>query len=616
MSEKKNIDRLFQEKFKDFEASPPDFVWDNIREKLEEKKKRRVIPFWYKLSGVAAVLILGLLLGGFYLNAVNPDNNPVVNNPAAKQSNPLPLPASPIVTPSGDIKNNNNKGTINNDNQPVNSAIVTNDQDARNSNGTLRGKNSSVVSKSNKARLTNAKNNAVANTNNNANKTSTKGRHIVAQPATGVAASQNKGGKVNLGKAQKGQNLNAETTIYGRTTKNNTAVAASQNKGSKVNSGKAQNGQNLNAETTIYGSTTKSNTAVAASRNMGSKANSGKVNNGQNLNAETTINGSTTKNNTAVAASQNKGNEANTNAAAGTTDGTNPSGVIDTTIPLKEQAVAQVAIDTTAVPENELEKLLREKLEGEKENKDKEVAQTDVKNKWSVKPQLAPVFYNSLSKGSPIDTEFAGNSKSYDNDLSYGLGVNYAVNSRLKVRSGINTVNLNYATQNVQFYASLEGQTKNVAARSSNANIVVQDQKNNVVDPSLLFANNTSGDKYDGAMLQKTGYVEVPVEMSYALINKNFGIDIIGGVSTLFLNQNNVSVVSTQGLSTSVGQAQNLNNIHFSTNVGLGFKYRFFKAFEANFEPMFKYQVNTFSRDAGNFKPYFIGLYSGISFSF
>jgi len=65
-----------------------------------------------------------------------------------------------------------------------------------------------------------------------------------------------------------------------------------------------------------------------------------------------------------------------------------------------------------------------------------------------------------------------------------------------------------------------------------------------------------------------------------------------------------------------VGEAQNLNNIHFSTNLGIGFKYKFFKQFEASFEPTFKYQVNAYSRDAGNFKPYFIGLYTGVSFSF
>ena len=104
--------------------------------------------------------------------------------------------------------------------------------------------------------------------------------------------------------------------------------------------------------------------------------------------------------------------------------------------------------------------------------------------------------------------------------------------------------------------------------------------------------------------------------MSYALLNKKFGIEVIGGVSTLFLNENRVSAVSSNGYSANIGSAQNLNDVHFSTNVGLGFTYRFLKSFQASFEPMFKYQVNAYSRDAGNFRPYFIGLYSGVSFSF
>lgn len=619
MSEKKNIDRLFQEKFKDFEASPPEFVWDNIREKLEDKKKRRVIPFWFKLTGVAAVLIMGLLLGGFYLNAINTGDNPVVlDNQKVNQGNPLP--GTPVGPPS---KNNTSNGSFNND-LKTNSGLVTNEQDGvNNPTSKSNGGNAGIITSASanadsasgkKTSGFRTKNNAVVNSNRNANKagntTSTK-RSVTSQADNAVVASgsNSKFGKNNKpDKVKNGQALDAEITINGRRTRNNNAVAASQNKTDNKNGTKI---------------TPNNNSAVASTQNN----KSGKTNNaangiiGHNLNSGLTINGTASaKNNGAVVASQNETGTANSRSIEGSivgnAVGNAASGIIDASVLLNDQAVAEVAVDTTAVPENELEKLLREKTEGKKEDKDKAVAKTDVKDKWSVKPQLAPVFYNSLSKGSPIDGQFAGNAKSYDNDLSVGLGVNYAVTSRLEVRSGINTVNLNYATQDVQFFASLEGQTKNVAARSSNANIVVQDQKNNVVDPSLLFANNASGDKYNGAMLQKTGYVEVPVEMSYALINNKFGIDLIGGVSTLFLNQNNVSVVSEQGLSTSVGQAQNLNNIHFSTNVGVGFKYRFFKAFEAHFEPMFKYQVNTFSRDAGNFKPYFIGLYSGVSFSF
>ena len=121
--------------------------------------------------------------------------------------------------------------------------------------------------------------------------------------------------------------------------------------------------------------------------------------------------------------------------------------------------------------------------------------------------------------------------------------------------------------------------------------------------------------KYDGSLNQEIGFVEVPVELSYKLLDKKFGIEVIGGLSTLFLSENKVSLVSN-GQEMNIGSANNLNNIHFSSNVGLGFKYSFWKNFNANFQPMFKYQINTFSENSGNFKPYFIGLYSGISFSF
>jgi hypothetical protein len=62
MSERKNIDRLFQEKFKDFEANPPEELWGNIEAKLEKEKTRRVIPLWWKLSGIAAILLVGGLI--------------------------------------------------------------------------------------------------------------------------------------------------------------------------------------------------------------------------------------------------------------------------------------------------------------------------------------------------------------------------------------------------------------------------------------------------------------------------------------------------------------------------------------------------------------------------
>ena len=55
---KKNIDKLFQEKFNDFEEIPDEKVWDAISASLDKKNSRKVIPFWWKLGGVAALLAI------------------------------------------------------------------------------------------------------------------------------------------------------------------------------------------------------------------------------------------------------------------------------------------------------------------------------------------------------------------------------------------------------------------------------------------------------------------------------------------------------------------------------------------------------------------------------
>ena len=76
MSDKKHIDRLFQEKFKDFDVMPDDELWESIEARLDKKKKKqRIIPIWWKLVGVAAALVLMFAIGTTFNNT---DDTPVV----------------------------------------------------------------------------------------------------------------------------------------------------------------------------------------------------------------------------------------------------------------------------------------------------------------------------------------------------------------------------------------------------------------------------------------------------------------------------------------------------------------------------------------------------------
>lgn len=242
----------------------------------------------------------------------------------------------------------------------------------------------------------------------------------------------------------------------------------------------------------------------------------------------------------------------------------------------------------------------------------------DSNKKWSVGPQVAPVYFNAFGEGSPIHSDFAQNAKTGNINLSYGLMVAYDIGDKLTLRSGVHRVNYGYDTDEVLFSSTLNANSNdmidNINYSQASRGVVVQSKTTSTAED---FAAANQGDAlvsaptFEGSMIQQMGYLEVPLELSYDLLDKKFGINLIGGVSSLFLIDNFVALQANE-MVTEMGEANNVNDINFSTNVGVGFNYNFSDKLQLNVEPMFKYQLGTFSDSAGNFSPYSIGVYSGL----
>jgi len=538
MSEKNNIEDLFQKKFKDFEANAPEDAWTIIEARLNEKKKRRIIPFWWKLSGVAALFLIGFMISKAVYDGEIKSETPLVNE--SKSSSPK----------NETTRDQESKKWINN-NSSLEDAIVIETQDEK-----------------------------------GAQKTTNK------KSATKNISAPEKAVSIISSKERKDNNSNKKSTIKKTVfdTKSDIVERESSSKGSLKNT---LNNKDHNLFTSDRDT---KNTEVEWALN--SKKNENKI-------PKTDI-GTPDSNSKNKIETQNEAITKNINLE-------DLKENINSKIATKEtEKNANDTVSKNSIAENVLEELLNEK--------ESKLKQESKRNRWQLSSTVAPIFLGSISNGSPIDSTLSRNSKSFTSNVGFGVGVSYSVNKKFSIRTGLNKVNMSYDTNNILFFTGIQSQNlRNVNRVASSRMIHIQSavstNSNSPSETELLPFENTLTNQNRGNLRQEMGYLEMPMEMTYNLFDKKFGLKIIGGFSTLFLQDNSLTLLSNEG-ATLLGKANNLNDIHFSTNIGLGVKYNFLKSFQFNVEPTFKYQLNTFSNSAGNFRPYIFGIYSGVSYTF
>ena len=494
MKKNKNIDELFKERFKNFEASPSPDVWNKIQAKLKEKDDRKVIPLWFKLGGVAALFALLFTIGNSILNIpLNKINDSIVNENSIE------------------INTEKANNTIVDNNVIQNNIVSTED------NNEVKSTKKLLIKKA-------------SNSTNNSNG---------ADRSETTVASNNKKARISRKKTKKDLIQSSESSI--------------------------QNQESVAKETSNL---------IDKSEN-------------QLINQDVEIN----KNIEVVAVNKNINDTSETSLSTESKElikEENKKSIFDA---IKETSEGEVVIS---------------KLDNTPQNR------------WEVTPNVAPVYYNSLTEGSSIDPSFSDNPKNGDLSIAYGVKVSYNLNKRLSMRSGVSNVNLSYSTTGLDIGTGPVSASTASIEYSSRNNVTIVVDKGALLNqnPEDTFGNITPKSTSGEPLLnQKISYYEMPLELNYTLINKNFGISVIGGFSALLLGNNEVSIEAGD-FNEVLGEASNLSSLSFTTNVGLGLNYSFSKKLMFNIEPMFKYQLNPYTDSSVNFKPYYLGIYSGLSFKF
>ena len=254
-------------------------------------------------------------------------------------------------------------------------------------------------------------------------------------------------------------------------------------------------------------------------------------------------------------------------------------------------------------------------LDAIKANEEAVVADASKKN-FEVSTHAAPIYYGNFGKGNFLDPRFNSNSSEGEITYSYGVNIAYVLSDKLKIRSGVSKVNMSYNTNGISHQAVVG----NTPIAGVDLKVMSENPQAKAFDPVAVrrpFSNSNRssvGTLLPGSLNQEMAFIEIPVELEYNLIDNRFELNVIGGASTLFLDENRVSV--NAGDITATGRANNLNQISFSTNIGLGLDYNLSDKFKLNMEPILKYQLNTFSDGNLNSQPFYLGIYSGFSFRF
>ncbi|MDP5100038.1 MAG: hypothetical protein NWQ09_01820 [Nonlabens sp.] len=546
MSDKKNIDRIFQERFKDFEATPPPAAWDAIEKNISvpQKPKGFVVPLWLRYSGIAVLLLAILSLGSIYFgNEVGDDNGNKVTNKIS-------------VEKTEGLKDNQNAR----DNRLE--TIVDNED---NNNGAVQGENS-------------ASRQGIASQENNENTNATSHKNPIAG-----------GGSVN-----REDNL--------RKTKEDNGTSAS-NKNNKQNTSVAQRA-NTNQDPNINSQVGSSNVANAANK----------------TDSENTVNPINTALNNAIGV-----NKVSSNNADSPNLKQQPSldalqnqiqGIASQTQITKRDELSAVISQASTIDQDSSETKTVDLTEVAASEKDdsQEDETIPFKKSWSGTPVIGPVYSSSLG-GSSIGDNFIDNTKSAGFNVSYGILIGYNVAPRLAVRTGVHQVNMSYTTQDITYGVDVDVATTAPLAFNRQAVTDIGVPFNTDVFSQELVSDGNNFNGLSGELSQRLAYVEVPLEVSYRLIDRKISLNLTGGMSALFLTDNSVAVFDG-AKRLDLGADSNFNDFHQSANLGLGLGYKFSDKLGAMIEPVFKYQLNTLKRDVADFRPYNLGLYTGITFTF
>jgi hypothetical protein len=577
---KEKIEDIFSS-MENFSSIPPPELWANIEEKLDKpKKKKRAILWW----SAAACLLLGLLLPSvlyftsnsgiktIHGNVIN-SNSIVLDENQNKSKDKSSISVDENKNDNNQKSNTTAKQVVENPEEQAHENAIINTDSKINANSAVSNTKSAVVStednssptqktsvseKENQFNSFSKHQNLNIPKNNKTQSVAEKGYYPKQQNSFNAAS------KIYLSDPEK---KNADKVLAEKTFKTG--------KTSHFNA--ASNALPTNSVFEKYNS---SNTVASNSfKNNNSQA----VESGSKREFSTEIKSEKTVTEKAIADNNLKNNSKFSNVLS------------------KQDSVQLIELQN-------LEKgILAQAPENKKDKKDKKEESLDKTDKWAVQ-----VFAGVASSENYKNDRTLGNVNDSKQSNTYGVKTKYKVAKKWAVGSGFKINELGQSVANVAYM-----NVKNNAFLGTGDYFVQNSTVPQIAtnEDYVLVSNNTknalkSDNIQSGNLDQSLRYIEMPLEVSYAVFSKNkanITLNTGGFVGKLISNN-----VALDGYS--IGRNVNANDFVYGSTLSSTVQYRVYKKTNVFVEPAVNYYVNPLNSQS--FNQFQWGLNFGLNVSF
>ncbi|MBJ2126921.1 hypothetical protein [Flavobacterium sp. IB48] len=547
---KHKIEDIFSS-MEDFSSVPPPELWGQIEEKLDKpKKKKRVVLWW----SAAACLLLGLLLPSILHFTASPENINLNKGGLENSNNSVVL----------DKKTNNNSSNKNLDqNKNIGKTVDSLNENSvrKNQFNTKSGiqVQETSVAQTNSKNKTNKKDSKystpnVANTPNESvafqNSSISEDKSLVKSSSKSILGN-------NLKTSNKG--ISEERIAFGKQSKFNSTANKSLSKSIFDDQLTAKNNKNI-----AFNSQSSS------------------------VNNSSSVNSNVYKSNTSISVKTENNR-------------TDKAVIIKDDVKLNNTLSKTDSIQLAELQNLEKGILSPEKTKEEKEKKDNLI---DKKERWAV-----AVFAGVASSENTKNEKTLGNVNDSKQSNSYGVKTKYSINKKWAVGSGLKINELGQSVANVSYVSA-----KNNAFFAPDSYPVAA-AGNQPSQDYLLISNSTkealkNENVQTGKLDQNLRYIEMPLEVSYSIFNKNkASINLNTGGFVGKLISNNVNLDGH-----SIGENMNANDYVYGSTLSSTVQYRVYKKTNVFVEPAMNYYVNPLNSQS--FNQFQWGLNFGLNVAF